>query len=511
MIQSILVLGSGSAALNAAISLKRRLPQRVVKVVRSAEIGVIGVGEGTTPQYPRHLFDYLGISQKGFYEMARPTWKIGTRFLWGPREQFFCPFSAQLDSQWVGLKMPTGFYCEDDFDFADFPAALMAHGKVFGRMENGMPDIQPWHGFHVENRKLVETLEIVARSVGIEFVDAKVTGAERLEDRIAAVYLEDGRKLEADFFIDASGSRGELIGRTFEELFISYDRSLFCDRVIVGGWPRTDEPILPYTTAETMDSGWAWQIEHEHFLNRGYVYSSRFLSDEDAEAEFRRKNPKVSSTRVVKFRSGRYRRAWIQNVVAVGDAFGFVEPLAGTALTTVSAQMETLVHVLLQCRLSPTPTMRRLYNQQVGIRWDDICDFLALHYKVNTRLDTPFWRHCREDTNVSDLQELLDFYAENGPSVFGRHLLPVPDSIFGFEGFLTMLVGNKVPYRAKYTPSAAEREIWRLRRTELSGRAKAGLDVREALAYIRHPGWQWHGDVAQQKAAQAMAGAAQPG
>jgi tryptophan halogenase len=109
---------------------------------------------------------------------------------------------------------------------------------------------------------------------------------------VAALVLDSGERITADLFIDASGFRSELLRRTFAEPFISYADTLFCDRAVIGGWEREDEPILPYTTAETMDHGWSWQIEHERHLNRGYVYSSRFVSD-DAEAEFRRKNPKL--------------------------------------------------------------------------------------------------------------------------------------------------------------------------------------------------------------------------
>lgn len=497
MIQNILVLGSGSAGLLAAIGLKRRIPNLTVRIVRSPDIGVIGVGEGTTPSFPRHLFDYLGINRKRFYELAQPTWKIGIRFLWGPRDHFFYPFLQHLDGSLPGLSMPNGYYCDEDFSCANLPIALMGQNKVFGRQPNGAPDIQPWHGFHIENKKLVSALELVAHDVGIEFIDGKVTGSKRGEDCVTAVHLEDGRTLVADFFIDASGFRSELIGRTFEEPFVSFDRALFCDRAVVGGWSRSDEPILPYTTAETMDAGWAWQIEHEHFVNRGYVYSSQAISDDEAEAEFLRKNPKVTATRSVKFRSGHYRRAWVENVVAIGNSCGFVEPLEATALMAVDAQSETLVQMLQQSQLSPTPTMRDLYNEQVKIMWDDIRDFLALHYKANTRLDTPFWRHCREDTDVSEIQELLDFYSENGPSVFGRLLLGSTTSNFGFDGFLAMLVGNKVPYKAKYTPTALESDLWRRWRAENDGKARAGLDIKEALAYIRHPGWQWHGDAPQ--------------
>jgi tryptophan 7-halogenase len=496
MIQNILVLGAGSAGLIAAITLKRKIPQLNVRIVRSPEIGVIGVGEGTTPNFPRHLFDYLGISRKHFYQAAQPTWKIGIRFLWGPRGYFPYTFSPQLDTQLPDLPMPNGFYCEEEFQFADLPSALIGQGKVFARQPNGAPDIQGWHGFHIENKKLVETLEGAATLAGVEFIDAKVNGAERGAGGIAAVHLEDGRKLEADFFVDASGFRSELMHRALDEPFVSFDRSLFCDRAVIGGWARAGEPILPYTTAETMDAGWAWQIEHEHFINRGYVYSSQFISDEEADAEFRRKNPKVPSTRIVKFRSGRTRNAWIDNVVAIGNSNGFVEPLEATALMVVCSQSKAVAELLLCTRLSPTPTVRKLFNERTAAGWDEIRDFLALHYWANTANETPFWRHCREDTDVSHFQRVLDFYKENGPTGFARHVIPTDlASDFGVEGYLVHLVGNRVPYDSKYIPNDMEKKTWQRHLAEFTAQARAGLDVKEALAYIRHPQWQWHADV----------------
>ena len=499
MIKNILVLGAGSAGLIAAISLKRKIPHLAIRVVRSPDIGVIGVGEGTTPNFPRHLFDYLGISRKRFYELAEPTWKLGIRFLWGPRGHFDYTFNQQLDAHWTDLPQPNGYYCDEDFTNASVPAALMAMGKAFPRQANGCPDIQPWHAFHIENKKFVDVLEIVARENGVEFIDGKVTGSDRLpEGGIAAVHLEDGQRLEADFFVDSSGFRSELLGKALEEPFISFDRSLFCDRAVVGGWDRTDEPILPYTTAETMDSGWAWQIEHEHHINRGYVYSSQAISDDEAAAEFLRKNPKApKSPRVVKFRSGCYRRQWVENVVAIGNAGGFVEPLEATALMIVCSHTQTLVDFLLHSVLEPTDTMRALYNDLTAASWSDIRDFLALHYKVNTALDTPFWQHCRADTDVSGIAGLLEFYAENGPTGFCRYRLPRTENDFGVEGFLVMLVGNRVPYNKKHAATAAERQTWERHRASFMAEARTGLDVKETLAFIRHPRWQWNAEVVQ--------------
>jgi tryptophan halogenase len=141
--------------------------------------------------------------------------------------------------------------------------------------------------------------------------------------------------------------------------------------------------------------------------------------------------------------------------------------------------------------------MRRLFNRQLDYTWDDIRDFLALHYRVNTRLDTPFWRHCREDTDVSGIAELLEFYRENGPTGFARYTLPKPENNFGIEGYLVMLVGNRVPYLGRHAPTPAELQAWNGHRAQFIAQASAGIGVKEALAYIHHPAWQWNAEAPQ--------------
>jgi tryptophan halogenase len=496
MIQNVLVVGSGSAGLLAAITLRRKIPQLVVRVVRSPDIGTIGVGEGTTPNFPKHLFEYLGISRAYFYKAAQPTWKLGVRFLWGPRPMFDYGFAQALDNQWPDLPRANGYFCDDEFRCLDRVTAMMAHDRVWLRLANGAPDIQPWHGFHIENEKLVDTLEGLSQELNVQIIDGRVNSTERGPAGISAVMLEDGRRLEADFFIDCSGFRSELLGKALEEPFISYGKSLFCDRAVVGGWERQpNEPILPYTTAETMDAGWAWRIDHEHHVNRGYVYASQFSSDDDARAEFLWKNPRAAKDgRVVKFRSGRYQRAWVENVVALGNSAGFVEPLEATALMVVCAQSRMLAELLPVAGFVVTPTMRDLYNNQAAATWDDIRNFLSIHYKFNTRLDTPFWRHCLRETDVSELAGLLEFYAQNGPTGFARHLLPKGASSFGMEGFLNILVGNRVPYAARYIPTDAERQVWNARCANFAQQGRAGMTVEESLAVIRQPNWQWNAE-----------------
>jgi tryptophan 7-halogenase len=494
MIKNVLVLGAGSAGLLAALTLRRKAPQFQVRVLRSREIGVIGVGEGTTPVFPNHILLTLGIPAGEFYARAEPLWKLGVKFLWGPRGRFDFTFSQQLDAQWSDLPRPNGFYCDAEFQSVDLAAALMHADKVFPRNpKGGGPAIQPWYGFHIENRKLVDVLEQIAVEWGVEIIDGTMSSAERGPNGIAAIHLEDGQRLAADLFVDASGFRSELLGKALEEPFISFDRSLFCDRAVVGGWERTTEPILPYTTAETMDAGWSWQIEHEHHVNRGYVFASQSISDEQAAEEFRRKNPKVpKDLRIVKFRSGYHRRSWVDNVLAIGNANGFVEPLEATALLVICQQLSHFLNLMEHCRYIPTPTMQELYNDLLAGTWNEIRDFLSLHYKFNTLLDTPFWRHCREDTDVGGAGPLLAFYAENGPTGLCRYKLPQLSTAFGIEGYLVMLVGNGVPYRARHRPSVQELGTWKRHIADCAAQARGAMDVREALDCIRHPAWRWN-------------------
>jgi tryptophan 7-halogenase len=277
-----------------------------------------------------------------------------------------------------------------------------------------------------------------------------------------------------------------------EEPFESFDDTLFCDRAIAGGWERTDEPILPYTTAETMDAGWAWQIEHERHINRGYVFGSAFLSDDEAEAEFRRKNPKVQKTRVVKWRSGRHARTWVENVVALGNSAGFVEPLEATAIFVICNAARALAVALADSERDPQPTIRDAFNKVVTRMWDEIRDFLAIHYRYNTRLDTPFWRHCRESTALHGAEPIVRYYEENGPSTaFAGELLTPETSIFQLEGFYALLLGQRVPHRCIRPLTADEQKIVTHLRDAQLHHTRHGFGVAESLALIRGPHWTW--------------------
>lgn len=492
MIRQVVVLGGGSAGLLAALSLKCRLPQLTVRVVHSREIGIIGVGEGSTADLPNHLHGFLRIDPADFHKRARPTWKLGVHFEWGPRPSFDYTFSRTFLGTTAGLSRLLGYYAWDDCDSLDINSALMREGKAFKRLPNGAPFLGKDVAYHMENADFVAALEHYAIAVGVLFTEGKVRAVERGPAGIAALEMESGDKIPADLFIDASGFRSELLGRSLEERFESFDDALFCDRAVAGGWERTNEPVLAYTRAETMDAGWAWQIEHERHVNRGYVFSSAFVSDDEAEAEFRRKNPKVQKTRIVKFRSGHYPRSWVDNVVAIGNSAGFVEPLEATALFVICNACRALTIALADCEFDPTQTLRDSYNRTVTRMWEEIRDFLAIHYRYNTRLDTPFWQHCRAETALHGAQGIVKYYEENGPSnAFACDLLPPETSIFQLEGFYALLVGQKVPHRRVRPLTASEQQTLDALRAANTKEARAGFGVIDSLALMRGPLWRW--------------------
>src|SRR5437660_4222984 len=283
MIEHILVIGGGSAGFLAAISLKTKLPALDVRVVRSKDMGVIGVGEATTFAFPNYLHGRLRIEPGEFHRNAQPTWKLGIRFLnWGPRRHFDYTFRPQVTSRWQNLSKPNGYYCFDDFEYADVFPALMSHDKAFLRNPRGGPHIGTDVAYHIENRTFVAYLEKYAERIGIAIHDDLVVDVKQDEHGVAGLGLKSGGTDTADLYIDCSGFGSLLLSRTLHEPYLSFKPTLFCDRAVWGGWERTDEPIRPYTTAEAMDAGWCWRIDHEFLINRGYVYCTAFLSFDDA-------------------------------------------------------------------------------------------------------------------------------------------------------------------------------------------------------------------------------------
>jgi tryptophan halogenase len=492
-VESLLVLGSGTAGCLAAIAVRTHLPGISVRMVRSPSIGIIGVGEGTTAAVPKILHDALRLDVTDFYREVDPIWKLGIRYLWGPRDTFHYSFGKQMTNWLPDVAKPLGFFCQDSCTCVGIEATLMEHGKAFLRHPQfGFPLITPNHAYHLENRLFVGYLEKMALARGVTVVDDTVATVAVSDQGIKSLTMESGRTETADLYIDCSGFRSELLGSALKEPFTSFGSTLFCDRACIGGWSRApNEPVHPYTIAETMAAGWCWRIDHKHLVHRGYVYSSAFISDQAAEQEFRLKNPRLQETRLVKFRSGRHHRPWVKNVCAIGNAFGFVEPLEATAIAAICEGATALVHSLATNDGCITATLQAAYNSKFSRYWDAIRRFLAVHYKYNDRLDTDFWREVRATVDLAGAEDICEFFRENGPDISWQETLLEPEDQFGIEGYLTMFVGQRVPYETLYTPTAAGKASVRAFREAVRRDASHGCGVEEALRMIRDPEWAW--------------------
>lgn len=500
VVNHVLVLGGGSAGFIVAITLKKKIPALRVTLLRSKDLGIIGVGEGTTTTLPYHLIDYLRLDLDEYYRVAQPQWKLGIRFVWGERPYFNYVFGNELDVHYRGLSKVAAHYFDENtpFGYCGPQSALMEENKVFYRLADGRPRLNRENlAFHIENELLVQMLERNAAAVGVEVEDDTVTEAMQDDHGIVGLKVGTGREFRADLFVDCSGFYSYLLGKTLKEPFDSYNRSLFCDRAVVGGWARGEEPIKPYTTAQTMEAGWCWQIEHEFRINRGYVYSSSFISDNHAEAEFRNKNPKIEKTRIVKFPPGKYERAWVKNVVAIGNASGFVEPLEATSLGTICLQAQALTEVLMDSGRRIRPALVDFFNLHSRRSWDTTRDFLAAHYKFNKRINSEFWRACQEKVELNRAADMLEYWQENGPSTLWRTSLFEDTSYraFGMEGYFAMFIGMKVPYRKTYQPTSDEMSTWKRLQEQYRQEAKKAYSVREALELIRAPEWEWPKDM----------------
>lgn len=306
------------------------------------------------------------------------------------------------------------------------------------------------YAYHLDNRRFVAFLQRVAARERVAHVDCVVQRAKLGPDgSVECLLTEDGRTLAFDFYVDATGFHGLLLGEALGVPYRSYASTLFADSAVMADLPARAD-IDPFTLAETMDAGWCWNIPQVDGNHRGYVFSSRFLSVDQAEAEMRAANPGMGEARSLRFRSGRLESSWVKNVFGVGNAYAFVEPLESTALHMLTHQIDLLVGSLSFGAIEVTDAARSRVNRAVAAHWDCLRGFLALHYRFNRRKSTPFWRACNEEVDLAQGEEMLAAFRAGAPlsARADRHLLE--DSLlrtgyFGLLGIDNVLLGQKVP------------------------------------------------------------------
>src|SRR5262245_53357121 len=306
------VIGGGTAGYFAALALKRRFPDMDVTVVESSAVPIIGVGEATTTLMPPFLHGQLGLDIIELFRVVKPTFKLGIRFEWGrPGDHYFTyPFG---DADPIEAHHFDGHLRDQSF-----VSMLMAEGRapVLEGPNGERVSLlsRPKFAYHLDNAPFVAHLAAAAKRAGVHHVDMTIDRVRTGERGVHALHSADGRELSFDLYIDASGFRSLLIEGALGSRFLSYASSLLCARAIVATVPQRGG-VQPFTTAETMESGWCWRIPVEGEDHRGYVCSSAHIDEDRAAAEMRARNPGMAEPWTVRFRSGRHADFWLGNTV----------------------------------------------------------------------------------------------------------------------------------------------------------------------------------------------------
>ncbi|MEG3125444.1 tryptophan halogenase family protein [Sphingomonas sp. GB1N7] len=412
----IVILGGGTAGWMTACMIAKAWPQARVTLVESPEIGIVGVGEGSTPQL-KAFFDTLGITEAEWMPACDATYKLGIGFHgWSDRtgyEAYFHPFPTALDGHtaqqffYQTRALRTGRNVEAHPDRFLLPARLAAASRAPQPNENFPFEVS--YGYHFDAHKVGAFLSAHAtETLGVLHLQRRVASVERSADGdIAALICDEGERIAGDFFIDSSGFRSMLFEQTLSVPFVKFADSLFNDSAVVMPTPRVpDGALASQTRATALSAGWVWDIPLTSRTGNGYVYSSRHLSSEHAEAELR-SHLGVGDTgdaRHLKMRVGRVAESWSHNALAVGLAQGFIEPLEATALHIVIATVEAFLDAVDKDGF--TPAARDPFNIRIAERYDGVRDYIVAHYRLNQRHDDPtgYWAEARA---VSDLSGTL--------------------------------------------------------------------------------------------------------
>ncbi|ABC62729.1 tryptophan halogenase family protein [Erythrobacter litoralis] len=409
---NVVVLGGGSAGWITACLLHRQWSEKggSVTVVESPEIGIIGVGEGSTPQL-KAFFDQLGIAESEWMPACNATYKLGIRFNgWSERagfESYYHPFPGPID-----LHSEPGFIgncmlARHQIDVAAHPDDwfLATHLSEAGKSPIAAENFPfaPSYGYHFDAYALGAFLRDWAVKRGVVHRPLKVTAVERADDGdIAALLCEGGERIEGDLFVDCSGFRAMLAEQELGATFLPFAENLFNDSAVVLPTGH-GAPFKPQTEATAMRAGWRWSIPLTTRVGNGYVYSSKYISNEDAEAELRGALGLAGDgpeARFLKMKVGRLENSWTRNCLAVGLSQGFLEPLEATALHIVIVTALEFAQAYEQGGYGPQH--RDAFNASIAARYEGIRDYIVAHYRVNQRSDTQYWRDNAANDRLSN-------------------------------------------------------------------------------------------------------------
>jgi tryptophan halogenase len=462
--RSILIVGGGTAGWLTAAYLAKFLQlsddgRLEITLLESPEIGIIGVGEGAVPTI-RTTLQFLGVDESRFIRRTGATFKQGIRFDdWvhtpkdGKRSHFLHPFEAPFYTE--GASLVSYWLLQDEKTRPPFAEAMTIQNRV---AEAQRAPKRPHEGefsgplnyaYHFDAHGLSQVLADRARELGVRHLRGLMTGVELdATGAIDHVITQEHGDLTADLYIDCSGFRAELIGKALGVPFKSVKDTLFTDRALACKIPydRPDGPIESYTIAAAHEAGWTWDIGLNGARGIGCVYSSAHISDaRAAEILDAYTGGRSADARIIPFDAGYREKQWVKNCVAVGLAGGFLEPLESTGVVLIEAAVGMIAELF--PHNGPVDAPARRFNELITARFDNIVNFLKLHYCLSQR-DEPFWRDNADPASIPErLKELLDQWKYRPP---GRFDFLLDLESFAFFNYQYILYGME--YKTDLSP-----------------------------------------------------------
>lgn len=421
IIKNYVILGGGTAGWMTAAAMSHIFAQSdyTITLIESDDIGTVGVGEATIPQIVLYN-KMLGIKEEDFLRETKATVKLGIEFIDWSRlgHNYFHPFGGfgvdmeaiQFHHFWVRHCKLKGHY---DPKIYNVESMLAAEKRFDAKSVNAPSALRPTaYAYQFDAGLYAAFLRKLAEAKGVKRVEGIVTTVSRdaQSGHVTALNLKDGQTIEGDFFLDCSGFRGRLIEQEMHASYEDWSKWLPCDRAMAVPCEGTNP--IPWTKATAREAGWQWRIPLQHRVGNGYVYASDFLSDEEAARLLlsRLDGKPLADPRPLRFKAGVRPEVWKGNVMAIGLASGFLEPLESTSIHLI--QMAIMQFMVFLPTKGIVPSMVKKFNQLMVDRLIDIRDFLLLHYKASSRTDSEFWRAMQDVELTDSLKEKWSWWEE---------------------------------------------------------------------------------------------------
>jgi tryptophan halogenase len=447
-LKKVLIVGGGTAGwMTAAVLLHSLGRSYRIQLVESDEIGIVGVGEATIPSISKFI-DLIGLDEDEFMRRTQATFKLGIQFRnWGAvGDSYIHGFGSMgrktglvdFHHYWLKAHLAGKVDRVDDYSIN----LLACEKNRFARAvpdnpQSPLADIR--HAFHFDAGLFARHLRDTSEKLGVVRTEGRIARADLDPDTgfVSSVTMDNGDVHTADLFIDCSGFRGLLIEQTLHTGYDDWSLWLPCDSALAVPC-ESAAPLLPYTRATAHRAGWQWRIPLQHRIGNGHVFCSRFMSQDEAAAVLMSNldGKPLAEPRLIRFVTGKRKRFWNRNVVAIGLAAGFIEPLESTSIHLIQQAIVRLVELFPSAGFLQADIDE--YNRQTTTEFEQVRDFIVLHYHATRRDDSPFWNHCRTMDVPDTLEHKTELFGANG-RFFRKN-----DELFNETSWAQVMLGQHI-------------------------------------------------------------------